>query len=178
MYEKTVGTRIGFQGRLLQVDVVDIELAGGGRSTREIIRHPGAAVVLAQRDDARFVLVRQYRKAVEREMLEAVAGTLNRGENPVAGAHRELAEETGYRARELVALGSIVAAPGYTEERLHLFYARVHPGEGAPHTDADEQVMVELLTAAEIERAIADGTIDDAKTLAAWLRYRLCLAAH
>ncbi|MDA0578030.1 MAG: NUDIX hydrolase [Verrucomicrobia bacterium] len=173
MHETTIATRTGFQGKLLHVEILEIALADGARATREIIRHPGAAVVLGQLDDGRFVLVRQYRKAVEREMLEAVAGTLNRGEDPVICAHRELSEESGYRARELIPLGSVVPAPGYTDERLHLFYARLHEAQGALHTDADEHVCVVYLTAEEIERDIAAGTIDDAKTLAVWLRYRL-----
>ncbi len=173
MHEKTITTKAGFHGKLLHVDVLEVELGPGERATREIIRHPGAAVILAQLDDGRFVLVRQYRKAIERETLEVVAGTLHRGEDPVVCAHRELHEETGYAARELIRLGAVVPAPGYTDERLHMFFARLKPEQGAQQPDADETVSVAYATAAEIESMIVDGTIEDAKTLAAWLLYRL-----
>ena len=172
MQERTVKVTPAFQGRLLHVEVVEVELPGGLRSIREICRHPGAAVILAQLDDGRFVLVRQYRKAIERETLEVVAGTLHPGEDPVACAHRELAEETGYRARELISLGAVVPAPGYTDERLHMFFARLDSVRGELQTDADEALSVEYLNATQIETKIAAGELEDAKTLAAWLLYR------
>jgi ADP-ribose pyrophosphatase len=173
MSERTLSTRSAFRGKLLHVEVVDVELPGGRRAFREICRHPGAAVILAQAADDRFVFVRQYRKAIERETIEVVAGTLHPGEDPVACAHRELREETGYAARQLEALGAVVPAPGYTDERLHVFYARLEAQPPATlATDADELLAVEYLTAAEIERRIARAEIEDAKTLAAWLLFR------
>lgn len=172
MKEQTVSSRTAFQGRLLHVEVVEVELADGRRATREVCRHPGAAVILAQCDDGRFVLVRQYRKAIEAETLEAVAGTLHRDEDPLVCAHRELREESGYTARAMIPMGVVVPAPGYTDERLHMFYARLHPRQEALHTDPDEVVSVAYLTADEIERMVAGGQIEDAKTLAAWLLFR------
>ena len=80
--EKTLGTRRVFEGRALVIDVVDIELPDGRRSIREIVRHRGAAVVLGQRPDGCYVLVRQYRKAIEQALLEVVAGGLEEGEDP------------------------------------------------------------------------------------------------
>lgn len=176
MNEETIKTTRVFEGRLLKIDEVEVVLENGHRASREVIRHPGAAVILAQRDDGRFVFVRQYRKAIDRETLEVVAGTLHRGEDPAECARRELQEETGYTARELVPIGAAVPAPGYTDERLYLFHARVANEAGASNPDDDEKVQAQILTANEIETMIAGGGIEDAKTMAAWLLYRLRLA--
>ncbi|MCE9613049.1 MAG: NUDIX hydrolase [Lentisphaerae bacterium] len=171
MKETILSTTRAYDGRLLKVDVLDVALASGQRSTREVVQHPGAAVILAQLGDGRFVFVRQYRAAIGRETLEVVAGTLHPGEDPVACAHRELREESGYTARDLERLGTVLPAPGYTTERLHTFFARLNPTQQALATDIDEHVQVEYLTAAQIDAHIADGKIEDAKTLAAWMLY-------
>lgn len=168
MHEKTLSVRRGFTGKLLNLDVVDVELAHGLRSVREIVRHPGGVVILARLPDGRFVLVRQFRKALESVLLEAVAGTLHPGEDPTLCARRELEEETGYQAETLVRLGVIAPAPGYTEERLHLFYATLHPQAGALSPDEDEKIEVVQLTATQVEALMLSGEIWDAKTLAAW----------
>ncbi len=170
MQEKTLNTRRVFEGRVLTLEVQEVELADGTRSTRELVRHPGAVVVLARRADGRFLFVRQYRKAVERVMLEAVAGTREPDEDWAPCAARELGEETGHRAVSLRPLGRLVPAPGYTSEVLHVFYADAEPGTDA-RPDADERLETVALTADEIEALIARGALEDAKTLAAWLLY-------
>lgn len=168
MEEKTLACRTVFAGRVLRIDVVDVELPGGRRSTREIVRHRGAVVVLAERPDGRFVLVRQYRLAVGETLLEAVAGGIEAGETPEAAARRELVEESGYEVETIRPLGTIVLCPGYSEERLHLFHARVGQAPGATRPDFDEQVEAVILDRAAIEAAVASGTLVDAKTLAIW----------
>ena len=172
MHERTIHSETAFQGKLVQVDVLDVELDCGRRAVREIIKHPGAAVILAQLPDERFVFVRQYRKAVELALLEAVAGTLEPGEDPDVCAHRELEEETGYRATSLEKLGVMYPAPGYSEETLHVYFAALSPDRGAMRPDDDERLEVELLTAAALEAMIDAGDMRDAKTLAAWMLYR------
>jgi ADP-ribose pyrophosphatase len=168
MTEKTLATRTVFQGRVLRIDVLDIELPGGRRSTREVVRHPGAVVVLAERPDGCFVLVRQYRTAVGELSLEMIAGTLEPGEQPEVAARRELEEESGYVASSLRPLGVILPCPGYSAERLHLFHARVGLQPGATRPDFDEQVAVVVMTRGEIEAAIASGELKDAKSIAIW----------
>jgi len=172
MHERTVHSETAFQGKLVRVDVMDVELECGRRAVREIIKHPGATVVLAQLPDERFVLVRQYRKAVELELLEAVAGTLDPGEDPDTCVHRELEEETGYRAASMEKLGVIYPAPGYSEEILHVYFAKLAPERGAMRPDDDERLEVELLTAEALEAMMDAGDMRDAKTLAAWALYR------
>ncbi|MEI6211699.1 MAG: NUDIX hydrolase [bacterium] len=168
MTEKTVTCKTVFQGRVLRVDVLDIELPGGRKSTREIVRHPGAVVVLAERPDGAFVLVRQPRAAIGELLLEVVAGTLEPGEAIEAAARRELEEETGYVAVSLQPLGEIVPCPGYSAERLHCFHARVSLQPGATRPDFDEQVAAVVMTRDEINRAIASGELKDAKSIAIW----------
>lgn len=171
MTETTLSADWGFRGKLLNVEVLQVALASGRRSVREVVRHPGAAVILARRADGCFLFVRQFRKALEREMLEVVAGTLSPGELPEACARREVREETGYRALTLLALGVVTPAPGYTDERLHVFFAEVEPDPERLAPDEDEVLLVEPLTAAQIGDLIARGAIEDAKTLAAWLLF-------
>ena len=168
MSEKTLAIKTVFQGRALRIDVLDIELPGGRRTTREVVRHPGAVVVLAERPDGRFVLVRQYRTAVGERLLEMVAGGLEPGEPPEVAARRELEEESGYVAAALRPLGVIVPCPGYSAERLHCFHARVGQQPGATRPDFDEQVEAVVMTRAEIDAAIANGELNDAKSIAIW----------
>jgi len=172
MGERTVGSRRVFDGRLLRVDAVEVELDSGRRTVREIVRHPGAVAVLARLTDGRFVFVRQFRKAADRPLLEIVAGTLEPDEDPRACAARELGEEAGCRADDLVAIGSIFPSPGYTDERIHLYYATVQPDPAGPAPDEDEEIDVVRLSEADVEARIGAGEITDGKTLAAWLLYR------
>jgi ADP-ribose pyrophosphatase len=169
--ERTVASRPAFDGRLLKLDVVEVELPDGARATREVLRHPGAAVVLAELPDGRFVFVRQYRKAVEAAMLEAVAGTLEPGEDPDACAAREVAEETGFRVGALRKLGVVVPAPGYTSERLHVYHARLLAEAGEVSPDDDERLENVVVEAGRVLETLAGEFPGDAKTLAAWLLY-------
>ena len=173
LYEKTLATRTVFSGRALTVDVLDIELPDGRRSAREVIRHRGAVAILARGADKRFLFVRQYRKAIEAAFLEVVAGSLDSGEAPDVAAHRELREESGYLATRMLPLGTIVACPGYSEERLHLFYADLEAQPGPTDPDADENVETLMLSLEAVEQALCDGTLCDAKTMACWLLWKL-----
>ena len=168
MTEKTLATKTVFQGRAMRIDVLDIELPGGRRSTREVVRHPGAVVVVAERSDGRFVLVRQYRSAIAEVLLEMVAGTLEPNEAPEVAARREMEEESGYVVESLRPLGVIVPCPGYSAEKLHCFHARVGVTPGATHPDFDEQVAAVVMSRAEIDAAIASGDLKDAKSIAIW----------
>jgi ADP-ribose pyrophosphatase len=172
MHEKTIHAETAFEGKLVRLDVLDVELECGKRAVREIVKHPGATAILAQLPDERFVLVKQYRKAVESELLEVVAGILDPGEDPETCARRELKEETGYDAASLQSLGVIYPAPGYSEEVLHMFFAELAPERGPMRPDDDERLEVVWMSAETLESMIAAGEIRDGKTLAAWALYR------
>lgn len=169
--EKTLDRKIVYSGRVVQLEVLSIDTGDGKTSSREILRHPGAAVVLAERCDGKFVFVRQYRKAIEEDLLETVAGTLEPGEAPIDCAKRELQEESGYVADSMEFLGMTVPAPGYSSETLHLFYAKTSAQPGTQSPDEDEKIDVVLLSREDVEVAIQSGTLFDAKTLASWLLF-------
>lgn len=173
MKEKTLKSQRVFDGRLLQLDVLEVELDGGAVARREVVRHRGAVAVWVRAPDGRFVFVRQFRKAIEQELLEVVAGTRDEGETWEACARRELEEETGYTAKTLFPLGFIFTAPGFCSEQLAVFYAELSPGPDSPggrnaHPDPDEHLEVVLLDEAAWKAMIARGDIHDAKTWAAW----------
>jgi ADP-ribose pyrophosphatase len=171
MREKTLNARTVYQGRIVHLELVEVELDNGVRTQREIIRHAGAAVVLPRLPDGRFLLVRQFRKPVEQDLLEMVAGTREDGEPAEACARRELAEEAGCTARSLRHLGAVYPSPGYVQERMDIFLAEVESGRSAPALDDDEALETVLLSRDEVCALIRDGKIVDAKTLAAWLLY-------
>jgi len=144
----------------------------GKTLAREIVCHPGSVVLLPLLEDGRVVLIRNYRVAVEDWLVELPAGTLSRGEEPLAAAHRELAEETGYRARSLELLLSFYPSPGILDERMHLFLATgLDPGP--TELDAGEQIEPCLVPWPEALQMARDGRIRDAKTLTGLLYYEV-----
>lgn len=163
--------RTVFEGRLLRVDVDRVRLPGGGRSEREVVRHPGAAAVvplLEGEGGTRVVLVRQFRYAPGEAMWEVPAGTLEPGEGPEDCARRELEEEAGLRAGELEALASVYTSPGFTDERVHLFVAR-SPEEGEPDPEEGEEIERRAFPLSEALEMVRRGEIRDGKTVTALL---------
>lgn len=139
----------------------------GKTKTYYYFNHPGSVAILAERD-GRFAFIRQLRPAIDRVILEVPAGTLEPGEDPTACALRELAEETGLRARRIEKLGSVYASPGYSSERMHIYLA-TDLVDGPTQFDEGELIEPDLvwITAEELTSMIADGSVDDAKTIVA-----------
>ena len=129
--------------------------------------------ILARRPDGKFVFVKQYRKAAEEALVEVIAGGLELGEDPVEGAKRETAEETGYEVTSIKFLTTIICTPGYCEERIHLYFAELSETAHAQDQDHDENVHPVVLSEAEVEDRIRSGAIFDSKTLSAWLCWKL-----
>lgn len=158
-----------FSGRVFELREESVRLPNGHETRLQLIRHPGAAAIVPLEDTGDVVLVRQYRHATGRWLLEVPAGTLDRGEAALACARRELAEEAGCEASEFIELGWIWTTPGFTDERIWLYLARgLRP---APQKlDEDETLEVERLP---LEQAVARaerGEIEDAKSVCALLR--------
>jgi ADP-ribose pyrophosphatase len=164
--------RVIHVGRVFELGVERVRLPNGVETPLDVLRHPGAAAVLPLTDAGEILLLRQFRWAAGDYLWEIPAGTLDPGEQPIDCARRELVEEAGVRAGELVPLGEIVPVPGYSTERIHLFLARsLTP---APQKlDQDELIAeVRAVAAAEAVRWLADGSLIDAKSAVAIGRAR------
>lgn len=172
--EQTIQSESIFQGKIITLQVDTIQLPNGGTATREIVRHPGAAAVLAL-IDGKMLVVEQYRKPMEKFQIEIPAGKLDKGEDPMAAAGRELEEETGYRAGKLRPISAFYTSPGFADEKLFLYVAEdLVKGESNP--DEDEFLAVEAITFEEAQQYIKEERISDAKTILAiyaWHIYRL-----
>ena len=149
-------------------------MEGEPRGVQVTRRRPSSASLsIARRPDGKFVFVKQYRKAAEEALVEVIAGGLEPGEEPEAGARRETAEETGYDVTDITFLTTIICTPGYCEERIHLYFAELSAAAHGQDQDADENVYPLVLSEAEVEEGIRNGTIFDSKTLSAWLCWKL-----
>jgi ADP-ribose pyrophosphatase len=177
MQKPTVAaSRPVYDGRVIKVSTERLRYANGREFDIDFVRHPGAAAVVAIDDAGRVCLVRQYRHGVEDFMWEIPAGKLDAGEAPEICAVRELAEETGVRARQLTSLGLYVPAPGFFTEVIHLYLARdLEIGSSAP--DVDEELELQWLPLKDALQKLLTGEWNDGKTaLALWrAQYRLQL---
>ncbi|MFH1734891.1 MAG: NUDIX hydrolase [bacterium] len=156
---------------MLQVHRDVVALSDGHEEVREIMRHPGASVIIPDLGDGRLVLVRQFRYALDRETLEFPAGRLDPGEDPETCAKRELAEETGYQAGKLDFLLKIHPAPGYTDELIYIYRASEMTA-GKAHPDSDEELFTVEITVDELVEKLQQGILTDSKTINALLYYR------
>ena len=178
MNERTIHMERVYDGRIVALELHDVEMHHGVRAKREIIRHGPAVAVVAETQDGRFALVRQFRKPVECAMLEVVAGNVEPGEPLETSARREVREETGYEVETIRRLGAIYPSPGYVDERIEIYHARLSPEPVAKDLDDDEHVELHLYSRDEVLELIRSEHIQDGKTLAAWLLYeRLVHAA-
>ncbi|RFU65613.1 NUDIX hydrolase [Peribacillus glennii] len=163
--EKTLSSEKIFEGKIISLQVDEVQLPDGNRSKREIIKHPGAVAVIAVTEENKIVMVEQYRKAMERSLIEIPAGKLEKGEDPVDSACRELEEETGYECEKMEHITSFYTSPGFADEIVHLYFAHgIRKKENAASVDEDEFVEVYELSLIEAEQYIKDGKIRDAKT--------------
>jgi ADP-ribose pyrophosphatase len=165
-------SNILFQAKRFRVERAVHTTPDGVSHIREVVRHPGAVVVLPLLDDGRLCLVQNYRVAVDQTLVELPAGTLEPGEDPAETARRELAEETGYRAGRVRPLLTFCMSPGILDEQMHLFLAEsLTPGPTA--LEAGEEIQPLLCTWDEAMDMVRRGDIHDAKTLVGLLYYRL-----
>ena len=169
MEEKTLASRLIFDGRLLKLYRDEVEVATGGRSAREYVHHPGGAAVVALDGDGNVYLERQFRYPYHKVVMEIPAGKLEEGEDPFDAIRRELKEEIGAEAGRWDPLGHIMPSVGYTDEMLYLYLAR-DLTFGETHWDKDEFLEPFKLPFTEALERAADGRINDGKTVAALFR--------
>lgn len=158
-----------YRGRVVDLSVETVRLPNGHVCDLELIRHPGAAAVVAVDDARQVLLVRQYRHATGGWLLEVPAGKLDGGEAPEVCARREVEEETGFRPERLTPMGWIWTTPGFTDEKIHLFLATgLEPARQT--LDADEMLVVERVPLDRALRMALRGEILDAKSVCAIMR--------
>jgi len=166
--ERTLDSRRVYSGRIVGLRIDTVELADGKTSVREIVEHGDCVVVVPIDDDGNALLVRQYRKAMEAFLVEAVAGGIDDGESPEQAAQRELAEETGFAAGRLRRLAGGYSSPGFCTEFMHIYLAEdLTPMAAQP--DDDEAIEVVVVPLASVPAMIERGDIRDVKTIAALL---------
>lgn len=165
--EKKIKSDYKFYGKIMNVRVDDALLPNGKPCKREICEHVGGVGVLPIDENRIVTLVRQYRYPYETTTLEIPAGKMDQGpEEALECGRRELAEETGLRAGEMIPMGELWPSPGFMTERLHLFCAK-QLVQGETHPDEDEFVEIVRMPFDELCQRIASGEIHDAKTVAA-----------
>ncbi|HEY5526480.1 MAG TPA: NUDIX hydrolase [Candidatus Anoxymicrobiaceae bacterium] len=161
---EVLSTEKVFDGHVIKVFIDQVRLPDGRTATWERVAHPGAVGMVPLTDEGEVIMVRQYRHAVRGVILEIPAGKLDPGEPPFACATRELAEEIGMKAAEMVLLSEFYNSPGYSDERFFLFVARgLSPEQGQAEDDEFlELVKVPLASSMEL---ISTGQIRDAKSI-------------
>jgi ADP-ribose pyrophosphatase len=168
--EKTLSSQIIFEGRAVRLRVDTVETIDGRTSTREIVEHAGCIAVVAVDRDDNVLLVKQFRKPLEKEILEIPAGGIDAGEDAEAAVIREMQEETGFRPRKLERLCGFYSSPGFCTEYLSLYLA-TDLEAGRLYAEDTGGIEVVRVPVAQIPGLIASGDIEDSKSIAGLLFY-------
>ena len=166
--EEILNEELKYKGNFLKFVNINVKLPDGNKGSRDVIRHPGAAAILAFLDDETILLVKQFRVALNDILLEIPAGKLEAGEDPKLCAIRELEEETGYKSENIEYLGTIATGAGFTDERIHLYKA-TNLYKGIKGGDEDEFIEAEPYKLKEVKEMIKSGKIIDTKTISAFM---------
>ncbi|MDR5658172.1 NUDIX hydrolase [Serpentinicella sp. ANB-PHB4] len=168
--EKTIKTEKIYDGKIINLKVETVELADKKYSKREVVEHKGAAGVLPITYDGNIILVKQYRKPIERSILEIPAGRIELKEDPQSAALRELKEETGYTSSNVKKMLSFYSSPGFTNEEIHIYLA-LNLESGLASPDDGENLEIVKMDINHALSAILNGEIKDSKTVMSILYY-------
>jgi len=166
---KTLSSRTVYKGGHIQVREDRVIEPAGHEATRELVVHPGAVCIVARPTPDEVILIRQYRHATGGELVEIPAGTLHAGEDPRECATRELEEEAGYLAANMVERGRFWTTPGFTTEFMYLYEA-TNLTKTQINPDDDEVIEVDIVSRSKALQMIDDGQIQDAKSILGLLR--------
>ena len=168
--EKTLSSQPIYEGRAVKLRVDVVQMPGGRETTREIVEHADCVAIIAIGADNNILLVSQYRKPVEKELLEIPAGGIDPGEDAEDCVCRELREETGYLPQKVERLGGFYSTPGYCTEYLYLYLATDLTLSPLRAEDT-ESIQLVRVPVGDIPGLIASGTICDAKSIAGLLTF-------
>ena len=168
-FEKRLDGEEKYKGVIVNVRLDRAQLDNGSVVRREVVEHPGGVTILPVDEDGNCYMVRQFRYPAGRMMLEAPAGKLEYGEDPLDCAVRELSEETGFTARKLVDLGGCYTSPGFSTEKLYIYLA-LGLEAGESHPEDNELLDVEKISLQELSRIVMANEIEDGKTIVAVLK--------
>jgi len=168
--EKKISREEIYKGKVLDLVVDEIKTENGVSAKREVVLHRGGCAIALKDTDGKFFVVRQYRYAQEEYLLEFCAGKREPGETPLETIKREVVEELGYSAKNIVELGYVIPSCAILTEKIYLFYGEVDE-KLKQHFDFDEDLKIEKYSLEEIEKMILNNEINDAKTIA--LTYRI-----
>jgi ADP-ribose pyrophosphatase len=169
----TLNSKTVFQGLVFEIRRDEVSFPSGVKAQRDVVQHPGAVVILpVHQQNKSLVMIKQYRHAVGESIYEFPAGTLEECEDPVLCAKREITEEIGYGAEEMIPMGTLLPAPGFCNELQHLFLARGLFPEST-EGDEDEIIEVEEISLLDFEELIVSNRMLDAKSIAIYARAKL-----
>ncbi len=170
MAEKTLSSQLIYDGLAVKLRVDTVQMANGRETTREIVEHSDCIAIVAIDADDNILLVKQFRKPVEKELLEIPAGGIDPGEGPETAVRRELREETGYLPQRVERLGGFYSAPGYCSEYLYLYLATdLVPGQ--LFAEDTEEISLVRVPITQIPGLVTSGRLSDAKSIAGLLTY-------
>lgn len=164
LVENIIDSKEVYKGSFLRVDKVKVELPDGNNAERDIVRHPGACAIIPFIDDDTILLVKQFRVALNKLMYEIPAGKLEKGEDTLVCAERELEEETGYKCENIEYLGVIATGAGFTDELIYIYKA-TDLFKGIKGGDDDEFIETIPFKIEEVKKMIKEGEIIDTKTI-------------
>lgn len=166
--EEKIGSKTVYEGRVINLKVNEVKLENGATATREIVEHPGGVCVIGIDDEKNIIMVKQYRAPFETVLLEAPAGKLDKGEDPLTCGKREFLEETGYIAEKMTYMGNFYPSVGFLNEKIHIYMAE-NLTKATQHLDEDEFLNVCKYPLDTLIKMVETNEIKDAKTVIAIL---------
>lgn len=165
MNYKVDSSDVIFCGKVFDIKVDKLTYNSGNPSVREVVVHPGGAVVVPVTNEGKIILVSQFRYPFQKTLYELPAGKLDEGEDPAVCAERELKEETGFSGGKITKLGSIYTSPGFCSEELYIFLATDFTDGDHEREEGEQDMQLHEFTPGELKEMIKTGEIKDAKTI-------------
>lgn len=175
--EKTLSSQLIYSGRAVRLRVDTVQMPSGRQTTREVVEHSDCVAIVAIDENDNVLLVKQYRQAIDKELLEIPAGGIDPGEDAEAAVRREMREETGFLPRRVARLGGFYSSPGFCTEYLHLYLA-LDLVSSPLHAEDTEIIKLVRVPTSQIPELLSSGQICDAKSIVGLLTYLQYRKSH